>query len=757
VAEAGLVQTSPKAKRRRAMAMAAGFATIGLVSVLLLAAWTTSFFQNRALQGQLLAGAQNSAQEIRAGGFDLVEVRDSDPDLEAALSVLRGLRDLPRGYAARRAGGVPFLMGFGLHQHGLSQAAERAYLEALQRIMLPRMLLALERRLQDSTADPIAAYEPLKTYLMMGGQAPALDRKAVKAWAVADWAETAYPGADRSGVREELEKHLDALLEDEQFGAVWPERRAPLDGALINAARAGVQTLSLADRAYALLKANAAAAGKTDWAAGAVLSAGDARAFANGDAVLAQTVPYFFTKAGFQDAYQKGLQNVRGELERDLWVMGSDAEKESIRAQIQAVRPGVAGLYAREYVQEWEAVVASLAPADYFSDPSAFGAATGSPSPLKLVLLEVRKNTEFSAAQPGAADKARAAAMKKVQGNKIGKVVAGAAPQEETTGLDAGQQITMAFRQLHDFVGTGKGAAPVDEFIAKLRTAVTAKNAADRAGGGVAADAAQAALNQAMAELAAVAATAPPMVQSFAGQASQQGDRAQVTAAQGAVSGAYEQVVGPTCRSATEGRYPFVTASQNDAPIGDLLRVFGLNGQVDSFTQQRLRPLLDTTGPVWRWRSDDAVAASLDPTSAGEFQRATQLRDLLLSGAVVKVEAQGFGGAVTAAELSAGGTTHRFQAGQVGARNIQWTTGSLPEAKVVLFEGDKPAREFAFEGPWALFRLFDAAKKENAGPTTFKATFGEGAAYVVFRVVLPTEDNPFSRGGLWSFRCPPRL
>jgi type VI secretion system protein ImpL len=117
----------------------------------------------------------------------------------------------------------------------------------------------------------------------------------------------------------------------------------------------------------------------------------------------------------------------------------------------------------------------------------------------------------------------------------------------------------------------------------------------------------------------------------------------------------------------------------------------------------------------------------------------------------------GFGGAVTAAELSAGGATHRFDAGQVGQRTIQWTTASLPEAKVVLYEGDKPAREIRFEGPWSLFRLFDDAKKENAGPNSFKATFGEGASYVTFRIMLPSEDNPFSRGGLWSFRCPPRL
>lgn len=58
------------------------------------------------------------------------------------------------------------------------------------------------------------------------------------------------------------------------------------------------------------------------------------------------------------------------------------------------------------------------------------------------------------------------------------------------------------------------------------------------------------------------------------------------------------------------------------------------------------------------------------------------------------------------------------------------------------------------EGPWALFRLMDAARKENAGPLAVLATFGSGAQTAVFKISLPNDRNPFGRGGLWSFRCP---
>jgi type VI secretion system protein ImpL len=86
-----------------------------------------------------------------------------------------------------------------------------------------------------------------------------------------------------------------------------------------------------------------------------------------------------------------------------------------------------------------------------------------------------------------------------------------------------------------------------------------------------------------------------------------------------------------------------------------------------------------------------------------------------------------------------------------------WTTQGQQEAYVEIVpsapEGAKPVRIEA-EGPWALFRLMERAKRENAGETMIRATFGEGAGTVTFLIQLPSNRNPFSRGALWSFRCP---
>ena len=467
--EAGLVQSDPKALARRRALLTSGLIGLAVTSLLILVLWSVSFLQNRSLQDHLLAGAQNAGVEVHNTGVDLVEVREGDPNLEQSLSLLRAMRDLPRGYGDQAKGGAPILMRMGLFQGGHARAAREAYLETLQRVLLPRILLRLERYMQDHRVEPLKLYDALKVYLMLGGQGP-MDPKAVKAWVTDDWATEALPGSDRAQVRDELGKHLDALLADKQFGRVWPQRVAPLDGALIEAARAAVQTLALADRAYAILRQKAAASGEPDWRAEHRAEwAATAKAFLNGDAVMQLSVPYFYTRRGFERAYQLGLQTVQIDLEKDLWVMGPDADKASIKGQVAQVKPGVASLYAKDYIATWDAVVKALQPGDYFKNPAALGAFTRTPSPLKVLLGEVRKNTTF-----GGTDAAAGVLSQARSG-----LADAAGPS-----VDAGKIISDYFRQLDDYVGDGKAPAPIDDFLGAVKQAGSAKVAAGVAGSG---------------------------------------------------------------------------------------------------------------------------------------------------------------------------------------------------------------------------------------------------------------------------------
>ena len=749
--EAGLVQADPAARKRQQRRMMMGVTGVAAAAALVLLGWGVSFVQNRSFLSELGQASAQAATLTRETGVDLVEVRATDPDLEQSLGVLRSLRNLPQGYAAQAAGEPGLMRRLGLFQTSHADQAVESYRDGLRRIMLPRLLLRIEQYIANNGGDPLALYQPLKVYLMLGGQGP-MDAGAVTSWIGADWSNEQFPGADRAPVRKELGEHLDALLEDESMASAWPGHKAPLDGTTIAAARAALQTLSLADRAYAVLRQKAISSDGAPWRSSAALAAGDAQAFANGPEVLQLEVPYFFTRAGYEKSYQAGLVTVAADLKKDLWVLGDAADTSGIQTQMSQVRQGVASLYARDYIAAWEKIATLPKPADYFGDIAAFGAFTKSPSPLKLLLLELRKNTTFEGGTGAVKDMAAAKFASKLGG------AAKALPGGGGGGIDAGVEISSYFKPLHDYVGDGKAPGPIDEFITALKTAGAAVNSAKMAGGGMGSDAVQGQMAMAMGSVAAAAGGAPPQLQGFVASATSGGASASTTAAQGAISDAYSNSVLPDCRLATQDKYPFFGSAEADASLIDVQRVFGMGGSMDAFVTQRIVPMLDMSGPIWRWNTQNPTAAALNPSSPDEFSKAQMLRDMIMGGVTVKFEAKAFGGGVDAAELTVGSTNYKFDASLSGERPVIWSVqGNVPQASIALFTAGKKISEVTANGPWALFRLMDAAKRENAGPTALLATFGQGAQTAVFKVSLPNERNPFSRGGVWSFRCPVAL
>lgn len=749
--EAGLVQMDPKARTRQRARLAAMFAAVGLVSLLTISAWGVSFARNRDFQSDLLDASNETRSQLKQDSIDLVEVRDSDPDLRQSLPALNALRALPQGFEVAEAGGPPLTMRFGLYQSGLAGKAQEAYREGLRRIMLPRLLLRLEEFMASNRGDAMALYEPLKVYLMLGGQGP-LEAKAVQSWITADWATQLYPGSDSSAERRQLGMHLKALLQDENLAAAWPGRKAPLNAELVEGVRVEVQGLSAASRAYAIMRQKAATAGDP-WVMSNLLSAGDAAAFAQPDAVMATQVPYFFTRPGYEKYYLVALASVQKDIERDAWVLGSNAE--SIRSDIGNIRPGVAGLYAQEYIDAWEKVIAVMQPGDFFNNPVAYGAFTKDPSPLERVLLELRKNTSF---EGGASGAAKRALDQRLQRSRVGRVVGDFQAGRET-GLDAGAQIAAHFADVHAYVGDGKGQGPIKEFVAAVKQAGSAVLAARSAvAAGAATDQLQAAMAAAVAQVGAAGATAPPQLQKFVQDAAGGGAKAQVATVTGAVATSYAQVAS-ACREVAQERYPFFGAAKEDAAIVDAIRVFGPGGTIDSFVQQRVQPLIDNSGPMWRWRSDNPLTATMDPASPEEFAKAAEIRDLLVGGVPLKVAVEKFGSETGALEISSGSATQRFDRQSSGARALSWSPQGNPEASVTLLplEGKGSPARISTDGPWALFRLMDLAEKQNAGERAIRATFRSGGHWATLLIQLPSERNPFSRGGMWSFRCPSTL
>ncbi len=741
--EAGLVRMDSSARTRHRSRQVLALGGIAAVVIGMTLLWTVSFFGNRALQSTLQVQATAVQRSIKDRGIDLVTVSRNGADLEDALPVLNSLRALAQGYQDIADGGPPLTMRFGLFQSSLSAGADEAYRDGLRRILLPRLMLRLEAALREAGNDEIALYEPLRIYLMLGGHRPGgVDAGAVQRWVTSDWEAVSLAGPERSSLRKRLATHLDALLKDPQIDSAWANRSAPLDSTLVTTARGLVQAMKPEDLAYAFLRQKVMSVGGRDWLARSVIGETDVPAFANGRQVLEARIPFFFTSAGFE-AYQLGKQNLQNDLAGDYWVLSDTMTANDMRARVEGTEPGIAIHYADEYTAQWKGLVSMLKPAAYFQDKIAYGTFTKAPAPFKQLLLAVRANTRFE----GGTTAARAMIAEKAA-QKAGKA-AKLLPASST--MDAGTRISDSFRELHLYVGDGKSPAQVDAFIDLVRTAGRAVFSAENASG-AASDALQVDVARASTDVGLLSAATPELLRTFVDSTASGGSIARDNAQRGAVSENYTSDVYPACKATTEDRYPFLAEAQADARTPEMLQLFGLNGTMDNFIRTRATPLLETSGPVWRWNPSDPVASGFNQMSAGQLAKASKIRDLLVSGVMFKVSLESLGSGIDSAEFLG----NRFDGRSKAQRAYQWSLQGMPEARVVLYKGDQLLDEFAFQGTWAIFRLMDSARKKNDEETSFFATFGSGDQTATFRIALTTTDNPFNRS-MWMFRCPAQL
>ncbi|MBU7578986.1 MAG: type VI secretion system membrane subunit TssM [Porphyrobacter sp.] len=760
--EAGMPVADAALLRKRQRQMTAASIALAATVVLAVGLWTWSFIGNRGFQSETVAKAGEISAEIDANRLSLVKIGASDASLEQVLPLLDKLRALPEGYQAQAAGGPSLFNRWGLFQSGLAQRNAEAYHIGLRRILLPRIMLRLEEKMRGEIADPLALYEPLKVYLMLGGGAPGgrIDPDTVKRYVAEDWATEVFPGTEMAPVRERLVQHLDALSRDSRISSGWAGGRAPLDRELVAASRQAVGSMGLAQRAFAIIRAKSADPAN-DFQMAAYLQPGDAVAFANPDKVMAVRVPALFTRKGFEQNYVIARETVETDLKNEAWVLGQNTA--SIQSELGGLKQGISNFYAQEYIAQWKAVVATLEAADYFNNPQAFRALTKDPSPLRTVLNEVRANTNF--ADPSPFDKAEKLVGEKLNQTKVGKIVNKLGVTGPGGAMSADAEITMAFADLNAWNGTREQPGEIKAFLDTVRQTFSQVSASGQPGSTTSsADR----LGLAMGELTTAATLAPEIMQNFATGVVKGGSTSQVGVLQGEATLAYTQQVLPACELATADKFPFVKTASADASVADVRNAFGPGGLVPLFVQTRLDPYLDRSAEQWRWTTGDPVTATFSPITPRNMQKAAALALTIGEGLPLRMELAQLGREAGRVELATGGIALRFDLDDNRVQELTWQFGGgmvqSSEMKIIgnpgvpgLVSGEGVAWRRPEPGPWSLFRLLERARIRAVAEDMVEAEFNPGPARALFRISFPEDRNPFSGGGLWSVQCPPVL
>jgi len=219
--------------------------------------------------------------------------------------------------------------------------------------------------------------------------------------------------------------------------------------------------------------------------------------------------------------------------------------------------------------------------------------------------------------------------------------------------------------------------------------------------------------------------------------------------------------VGEFCQQAAAGRYPLDKASTRDATQDDFALLFGPGGKFEQ-TFPKLTNYVDTTRRPWRFRVIEGIPLGQDVGTLPEFQRAQAIRETFFpAGNTPSLRLQfkpiEMDPGIKQFILDVDGQIVRYDHGPQIPSAIQWPgpRGTTQVRVQVSPPGAGGTFGSVYEGPWALFRLFDRVQIEpTSAPERMRATFDVDGRKAVFEITTSSVHNPFRLRELNDFSCP---
>ena len=762
IGEAAWVSTDRAAVMRARLLKGLAIGALALACLSLSLAWFNSYRRN----ADLIARTKEGAAAFAAAAGPLAnESEISDRDLSKILPALNALRYLPAGYETRGEP-APLAATFGLSQlDRLRSASNGAYAMALERMLRPRLVYRLEERMEANRGDPSFLYEALKVYLTLGGLHPA-DRALVMNYLSRDFSENLYPGAANAEGRRALEAHVAAMLD------LNGEVVVGLNGPLVAQTQGELARLSVAQQAYELLRAQAAASSVPEWSAARAGGPDAAAVFeaSQGAALETVKIPAFYTYAGFHALFLDQLGSVAQKLKDDRWALGEAGRQAAVEDQYKSLSDDLLARYAKDYVAVWRAALDRLKLKRLLADKPKYvtlAAASAPTSPLKQLIVSVRDETALTRERAaGGKDEAK-------DDSKQAALF--------STRVVPGAEVEQAFSAYRALVDGDPGRSPIDLILNNLgeiyRNLLLSGDPAQAAQ-------ASAQIQTQTAALRANANRLPAPFSAMLQQAASDIESDLTNTFRAALNRSLRDEVTGVCQQITANRYPFVK-SEREAALSDFGRLFGPQGIIDRFFSGQLARYVDTSKPAWAFRADTNVGRALAGSGAAlkDFQRAAQIRDAFFAqgglapsltltvtppaGPVAPPAATPTPGAAQAApppapvvtvKMDLNGTPIISPAGASAPVVAQWPGAGTNRAAVIVTSDQPGAQPSMLErrGPWALFRLVEAGAPATQGDETV-VIYVVGGRELQYRLRSGATLNPFALPALREFRCPADL
>lgn len=655
-----------------------------------------------------------------------------------------------------------------------------AHIKLEDNLLVPYLVRRVETVLSAAIADKDSklSYDTLRVYLMLYDKG-SFNASDVRGWVQSDWATGG--GADAFGGRITVVEHLNSLLD----GSRPIQSPYVKNEELIRSARDFLDGNTSTERLYDRAKAAMMEAAPQDFTLVRAIGpqAGTVFSRASGEP-LERGIPGLFTYDGYHKLFNARLPGFVSQAQAiDAWVMGRagagvSAQKktlESAAGKLTGDDPltwEIRRLYLTEYAQRWTEFLSdirALTGNNLAFDLEILRNFAAPDSPLarlgRVVVRETTLSQGVESEDKSLADRALAVLDKK--SDKISGFAARAEGRQERELVDnrfaALREVVTGHADMVAPNAKDKGGQPRLDAIASMVNAyytslMVASNALETRNLPPPVEAG--------AQLKMEAAKLPAPLKEVLADLVVQGTRDVNKGIGDILIAQMNAVVGESCRSAIDGKYPFTPTSAQDVDAEDFARVFASGGVLDDFFQKVLAPHVDATISPWRYKLNAPDVPPVAGPSLIPFQRAKEIREVFFRdpGAkkmawkidlkVVELDPE-----IVELTMDFDGQSMRYVHGPVIPLKVTWPGPRAGQgAEITANPRVRPETStLTANGPWAMMRVIAKGKLANSvSPSNFVAEYDFDGRKAKLDINTGSLANPWTTRLLQGFQCPGR-
>ncbi|MDR2327677.1 MAG: type VI secretion system membrane subunit TssM [Acidovorax sp.] len=646
----------------------------------------------------------------------------------------------------------------------VADVARETYRKHLRKTLMPELYnyvsSALVSQLQGAPGD---TYETLKVYLMLARPERRNADDLVR-WMRTQWPKLASEGYSEED-RLEYEGHLRALFASQGLP------NTPEDAPLVREARSKAAQLPSVVRVIDRVKTQGLPAnieGVSLARAGGFMAATMLRM--RGDLAPTDTaIPAWYTRAGYLDVVKPRLRDAAmAVLEEESWVLRDEklsGNSFEVEKAAEKLSEATRAQFLQEYIKRWQTFLNDVTVRHYsgMDDAAQIASALIDPqSPLAQLIRFAGRETSLTGNYEGDVDswidkqkfnieRGRRAIVGELSGER-----ARLRRQPEHVVEDHFDVIRRLATQMTQTAANGQGNSPLTRLFEPLYRQLLLVNGAMMAGQIMPE-------YDAFARLRAEAGRQPEPMRGIVLDLVNSGSSASVGDARSIISKSAAGAALAFCNQGLSARYPLKRNAKADVGVQDFESLFGPQGRLAQHFKEHLSNYVDTSTSPWRSKRAEGEQTLVTPDVLRSYESASRIGAATLDGQgslristmvrVVDMDPQ-----IGEVQLDIGDTSIRYAHGSVVNKRVDWTAkpGSNGQLAVRMSVRTVDGRSDVeqFEGPWALFRFFDAGRREGAEADRRETVHQTQLGSVRIEWQALTMPAPLWSNLMQSFSCP---